>query len=92
MLDPRYKGKSEAELLMMGYGALSLFMIINPERFGKPPIPAEEMIYAADRASRGLRNIFPSALKPWATRRLVSFPEVLRTYRRGHMTRRCDGE
>jgi hypothetical protein len=66
----RYAGKSEHELKMMAYGALSLWLIVWPKRFGRAPIPASEMSAAADRANRVLRKMFhdkPS--KPWRARR-----------------------
>ena len=54
----------------MGYGAMSLWAIVMPERFGLPPLPAREMRSAAERASRELRRMFHAApLKPWKARR-----------------------
>lgn len=53
----------------MGYGAFSLWAIVLPERFGLAPLPAGEMIKAADRASRELRKMFHAQpLKPWQAR------------------------
>ena len=54
----------------MGYGAFSLWLIVLPERFGLPALPREQMIKAADHASRELKKIFHAkGLEPWKARR-----------------------
>ncbi len=56
--------------MVMGYGALSLWMLIKPEMFGYKAIPEKELLGAADRASRALRTMFHAEpLKPWAARK-----------------------
>jgi hypothetical protein len=75
----------------MGYGAVSLFMIVNPERFGREPMPKEEMIKAADRASRELKKMFhKKPLQVWQAQRGKSSNIFYTVYRRGAMLRRCD--
>jgi hypothetical protein len=72
----------------MGYGALSIFLIIAPERFGRAPIPISEMISAADRASRELKKIFhKKPLQPWQARRGKSSPNLSTISRRGFILR-----
>ncbi len=54
----------------MGYGALSLWLVVFPERFGLPPLPTSELRSAAERASKELRRIFHAKpLKPWQARK-----------------------
>jgi hypothetical protein len=67
----------------MGCGAKSLWLIVAPERFGRAPIPLDEMIKAADRATRELRRIFHGVpLKPWQARKGKSGPEIYQFARR----------
>lgn len=79
----RYAGRSAHELRLMGYGALSLWLIVQPERFGRAPLPDDEMISAADRASRALRKMFHGEpLKPWRARQEKSGVSIFSYSRR----------
>lgn len=66
------------------YGALSIWMIVTPERFGRAPLPEREMIKAAERASKELRLMFHGKpLKPWKARREKSGAKIFPFSRRG---------
>lgn len=83
MMKRKYRGKSEEELLMMGYAAYSIWLIVFPQIFGLDPIPDDEMIHAADRSSRELRNIFHAEpIKPWKARKGRRIADIHRFSRR----------
>jgi hypothetical protein len=66
------------------YGALSIWMVVAPERFGHQPLSEKEMLAAADRASKELRRMFhKKPLKPWAAREGKEGVEIYPVHRRG---------
>lgn len=70
------------------YGALSLWMVVTPERFGRRALPQDEMLGAADRASKELRKMFHGKpLKPWAERNRQNGAIIYPISRRGTILR-----
>ena len=75
----KYSRKSTHELMLMAYGAKSLWMIVRPEQYGFQGLREKELLGAADRASRELRKIFhQEPLPPWAARRGRRFGDIHR--------------
>lgn len=83
MIPPRYAKKSPHQLLLMGYGAFSLWAIIKPERFGFQPIPKSAISAAAVAASKELGRMFHNKpLKPWKARDNKRGLEIMKLARR----------
>lgn len=73
------------------YGALSLWMVVAPEKFGRKEMSSTEMLAAADRASKELRLMFhEKPLKPWQARKQKRGPAIFQFARRRMMSRGND--